>query len=136
MAPTSAVATRATVRAAEPVMFGGSAKAKPAPKAVRKATKKVAKKAAPAPKKGKPAPKPAAKTVRKAVKKAAPKPAAKKAAPVAKKSCAHRHAPSIRPAQTQLHATAAVSTLMSVYCRSGLGRPMRHQPCCNDKDVF
>ena len=26
MAPTSAVATRATVRAAEPVMFGGSAK--------------------------------------------------------------------------------------------------------------
>ena len=61
MAPTSAVATRATVRAAEPVMFGGSAKAKPAPKAVRKATKKVAKKAAPAPKKGKPAPKPAAK---------------------------------------------------------------------------
>merc|ERR1719171_1862289 len=81
VAPTSAVATRATVRAAEPVMFGGSAKAKPAPKAVRKATKKVAKKAAPAPKKGKPAPKPAAKTVRKAVKKAAPKPA-----PVAKKS--------------------------------------------------
>merc|ERR1719171_325089 len=77
VAPTSAVATRATVRAAEPVMFGGSAKAKPAPKAVRKATKKVAKKAAP---------KPAAKTVRKAVKKAAPKPAAKKAAPVAKKS--------------------------------------------------
>merc|ERR1719181_1282427 len=77
VAPTSAVATRATVRAAEPVMFGGSAKAKPAPKAVRKATKKVAKKAAPAPKKGKPAPKPAAKTVRKAV---------KKAAPVAKKS--------------------------------------------------
>merc|ERR1719258_280968 len=65
VAPTSAVATRATVRAAEPVMFGGSAKAKPAPK---------------------PAPKPAAKTVRKAVKKAAPKPAAKKAAPVAKKS--------------------------------------------------
>merc|ERR1719181_2677315 len=61
VAPTSAVATRATVRAAEPVMFGGSAKAKPAPKA-------------------------AAKTVRKAVKKAAPKPAAKKAAPVAKKS--------------------------------------------------
>ena len=52
MAPTSAVATRAAVRAAEPVMFGGSAKAKPAPKAVRKATKKVAKKAAPAPKKG------------------------------------------------------------------------------------
>ena len=51
VAPTSAVATRATVRAAEPVMFGGSAKAKPAPKAVRKATKKVAKKAAPAPKK-------------------------------------------------------------------------------------
>merc|ERR1719181_166882 len=68
VAPTSAVATRATVRAAEPVMFGGSAKAKPAPKT------------------GKPAPKPAAKTVRKAVKKAAPKPAAKKAAPVAKKS--------------------------------------------------
>merc|ERR1719204_1394686 len=65
VAPTSAVATRATVRAAEPVMFGGSAKAKPAPKAARK---------------------PAAKTVRKAVKKAAPKPAAKKAAPVAKKS--------------------------------------------------
>merc|ERR1719258_731172 len=82
VAPTSAVATRATVRAAEPVMFGGSAKAKPAPKAVRKATKKVAKKAAPAPKKGKPA----AKAARKAVKRAAPKPAAKKAAPVAKKS--------------------------------------------------
>merc|ERR1719478_1391460 len=51
VAPTSAVATRATVRAAEPVMFGGSAKAKPAPKAVRKATQKVAKKAALAPKK-------------------------------------------------------------------------------------